>query len=65
MHFASLCKLIRLLLQPVDPHIVWGSSASTNGGQMHQLSVWPCCVTKTVVSLQQPLHEFLKPQFDR
>ena len=30
---------------------------------MHQLSVWPCCVTKTVISL--PLQEFLELQLDR
>ena len=28
-------------------------------------SVWPCHVTKTVISLRQPLREFLKLQFDR
>ena len=63
--FAPLCELIRfLLLEPVDPHVVWGGATSTHRGQMHHLSVGPSGVNEAVLSLWQCLQKFLKFCFD-
>ena len=58
INFATFCKMIwPLRLQPTNPHVEGECIASTNGGQMRCLSVWPTGITEAVFRLWQCLQK--------